>query len=211
MTPPSSGVTINPGPPDLGTSLGAIELGIMFSSVLYGVVVIQSYKYYQASFKKDSALLKTTVAVLCSFETVHTVFQWIYLYRMTIASFGDPKQLDEITWSFQVSVPLTTIIASIVQTFFCHRVSRISGWGYYKAIMIPILVARTGFAAASAVVASNRTLSEYTREFLWLIILVLAMGAAVDVVNTILLSTFMEKNHNPLLRYVGPNRIEVKE
>ncbi|KAF5347855.1 hypothetical protein D9758_013836 [Tetrapyrgos nigripes] len=198
-------ITVTLGPQDLGTSLGAVELGIMLSSVLYGVVVIQSYKYYQASFKNDSALLKTTKfnSYHSALETLHTVFQWIYLYSTTITSFGDPNQLDEINWSFQVSIPLTAIIASIVQTFFCHRVSRISGWGYYKAIMIPILVARTGFAVASAVVASNRTLSEYTRDFKWLVILLLAMGAAIDVVNTILLCTFMEQNHNPLLRLNG--------
>ncbi|KAF5350338.1 hypothetical protein D9758_012786 [Tetrapyrgos nigripes] len=197
MTPPTNSTV----PQDLGTSLGAVELGIMFSSVFYGVVIIQSYKYYQASFKKDSALLKTTVAVLCALETFHTAFQWIYLYRMTISSFGQNDQLNEINWSFIVSMPLTTIIANIVQAFFSHRASRISGWGYYKAIIIPILIARAGFAVAAAVVAFKQPLlTDFTSQFLWIIILLLTMGTAIDVVNTILLSIFMEKNHNPLLR-----------
>jgi len=47
--------------PHLDDSLGAIELGIVFSTALYGVVFVQCYTYYQAGFK-DSVYLKALVS-----------------------------------------------------------------------------------------------------------------------------------------------------
>jgi hypothetical protein len=64
------------------------------------------------------------------------------------------------------------------------------------------LLIRIGFSIAVVVTTINQTLSIYTEQFLWLIIILIGMGAAIDIVNTVLLCLFMEKNHNPLLRYV---------
>jgi len=41
-------------------SLGTIELGVLLSTVLYGVMVVQSYTYYRAGFK-DPWLVKALV------------------------------------------------------------------------------------------------------------------------------------------------------
>jgi len=42
--------------------LGAIELGVVLSSVLYGQCLIQTYNYYMASFKNDRFHLKFLVS-----------------------------------------------------------------------------------------------------------------------------------------------------
>ena len=42
--------------------LGPIELGVLSTSVLYGIALVQTYKYFQASFRNDSVLLKCTVS-----------------------------------------------------------------------------------------------------------------------------------------------------
>lgn len=36
--------------PSLGETLGAIELGVLFASMLYGVLLVQVYNYYQRNF-----------------------------------------------------------------------------------------------------------------------------------------------------------------
>jgi len=47
--------------PSLDASLGAIEIGVIVSSALFGLLIVQCYTYYQADFK-DEWFLKTLVS-----------------------------------------------------------------------------------------------------------------------------------------------------
>jgi hypothetical protein len=46
----------------LGSTLGAIELGVLISSVFYGVTCVQAFAYAQKA-TKDRSLLKLMVAL----------------------------------------------------------------------------------------------------------------------------------------------------
>lgn len=62
--PPFLNPTMTTGDlPSLGESYGALELGTLFSTMLYGVVVVQCYNYYQARFK-DGWILCMLVSIL---------------------------------------------------------------------------------------------------------------------------------------------------
>ena len=45
-------------PSPLGPTLGLLELGALFSTVLYGTVLVQTYNYYHAQFKGDNLVIK---------------------------------------------------------------------------------------------------------------------------------------------------------
>lgn len=44
----------------VGQALGAVELGVLCSSILYGVMLVQTYNYYQLRFK-DGPFIKSIV------------------------------------------------------------------------------------------------------------------------------------------------------
>jgi len=46
----------------LDDSLGAIELGVLFSALLFGLVIVQLYTYYRACFN-DGWLINTLVSI----------------------------------------------------------------------------------------------------------------------------------------------------
>ena len=48
--------------PTLDDTLGAIEVGVLVSTILFGVLIVQCYTYYQAGFK-DQWLIQTLVSV----------------------------------------------------------------------------------------------------------------------------------------------------
>lgn len=48
--------------PSLGPILGAFELGVLCSSILYGVMLVQSYNYYQLKFN-DSLFIRLIVGI----------------------------------------------------------------------------------------------------------------------------------------------------
>lgn len=51
--------------PTLGTTLGAIEVGVMLAAILYGVTTLQTYIYWQTP-KKDKRWLRCLVASVWS-------------------------------------------------------------------------------------------------------------------------------------------------
>jgi len=50
--------------PSLGLTLGSLELGILFSTVLYGTGLVQIYNYFRAQFTGDGALIRYLVRIL---------------------------------------------------------------------------------------------------------------------------------------------------
>jgi hypothetical protein len=84
---------------DLNVTLGAVELGTMLSSVLYGIILIQAYKYYQASFKNDGYLLKWMVWAYVATERPSLILSNFvnYLGRFAVVH---PSFLAYVKWNF---------------------------------------------------------------------------------------------------------------
>lgn len=59
----------------LGDTLGAIELGVLFAAVLYGVLLVQVYNYYQQHFN-DGIWVKSLVkfSLLCIMRYMFSFF-----------------------------------------------------------------------------------------------------------------------------------------
>ena len=49
------------------------------------------------------------------FDTLHTLFNWIFLYWVSVTKYGQPASIDTPHWSLVSSVPFTFLIALIVQ------------------------------------------------------------------------------------------------
>ncbi|THU80056.1 hypothetical protein K435DRAFT_696508 [Dendrothele bispora CBS 962.96] len=186
----------------LGPTLGSIELGILFSSVLYGIVIVQIYTYYQASFKKDGNFLKFIVAILGLLETLHSIILWKYLYSKTVSNFGITKSLNEITLELSFLFPVSYMITCIVQIFFAHQVYVVSSSLSYIAAFIPASLFRLGLGIAVGAVIHNGTLSEKLQKFAWLAALLLSIGAIIDITNTVALGRCLEKEQEILARSV---------
>ncbi|THU94392.1 hypothetical protein K435DRAFT_163324 [Dendrothele bispora CBS 962.96] len=185
---------------NLNLVLGARILGILFNSVLYGMLLIQAYKYYQAAFAKDSILLKCLIGFLCVLETLHSIFLWHHIYILTIVKFGNLTALNEISWSLCGAMAVTTLIIVTVQFFFLHRLYTISGSGYLPTIFIPVQLIRIGFGLAAVAIASSTTLDGLATRFRWLLITLFALNSIIDSGTALSLAISFQKNYNPLLR-----------
>ncbi|THU89238.1 hypothetical protein K435DRAFT_841907 [Dendrothele bispora CBS 962.96] len=184
----------------LGPTLGLGELGILFSAILYGIVLSQTYTYYQASFKKDSPLLKYMVAFICLLETLHSVFLCIAFYWRTVTNFGNFQTLNLMDWTLLISNPLTVAIACIVQTYFSYRVYVLSSLWLYPVFIGVTSLLRLGLGIALAIVPISLQYDVFLERFRWLIIFTIVLGFFIDISNTITLCIFMDKNYNPMLR-----------
>jgi len=104
---------------------------LIFSSMLYGVMLTQTYKYYQR-FRRDPFLIKLLVFTVWLLNTLSMFFighsSWYYLVT------NGPRGIS--TWSLNVELALSVAISGISESFLAFRVYRLSGGKYWLTIIL---------------------------------------------------------------------------
>ncbi|KAJ7083072.1 hypothetical protein B0H15DRAFT_889337 [Mycena belliarum] len=174
---------------ELDLSLGALEIGILLSSVLWGVTTIQVYIYVTTS-NKDPLWTKAIVYLVWSLESFHTIFIWIYLYRLTVTFYGIPTVLEKTHWTLDTSSFFDGIIGTMVQMFFAYRIRAFSkSW---SITLISWTGALLNLACTMGVTILSESLSlpvtVFTARFGWIIEASLTLSLIVDIINTTMFS-----------------------
>ncbi|CAA7270139.1 unnamed protein product [Cyclocybe aegerita] len=167
---------------DAHGTLGALSVGVLISSFLFGIVTVQAYVYY-TRFPEDQMKLKILVAVVWLFELAHCISICHSLYSLTISHYGDPRALVRPPSTLFLAIIFSGVIGPLVQAFFAERVRVVSG-----QLIIPIICwTLSAVRLAMSLVAASEafqmtTLAQYQKEWKWLLTTVLAIGAAVDII-----------------------------
>ncbi|KAF8580007.1 hypothetical protein K439DRAFT_1637393 [Ramaria rubella] len=168
----------------LSLSLGALEIGILFSTALYGVASIQAFIYAERNLK-DALWLRVMVVLVWLFESVHTGLTWALLYSLTVTNYGQPSAIENTPWSLAMTIPLTSFVGSTVQVFFAYRVRVLSGRMILPIIAWTGAILRLGFGVTlGVVVVKSQTIPRFFQHFRWLVDAQLSLDAAVDILNT---------------------------
>ncbi|KAH9971632.1 hypothetical protein BJV74DRAFT_799118 [Russula compacta] len=96
---------------NIGNTYGATFIGLIFSSVLYGVTIVQSH----GGRSRDSMIMKGFIVLLLVLDTVHTVFCIYVLYWYLIENFADINNLDIDMWAMEAQVNINTFVAFLIQ------------------------------------------------------------------------------------------------
>ncbi|KAJ7046339.1 hypothetical protein C8F04DRAFT_1064005 [Mycena alexandri] len=168
---------------DLNGSLGAIEVGAVAGTFLFGIMTLQTFHYYR-NFRADSKLLKVIVGLVWSLELGHTMSCLHALYSQTVTFYGSPNHVLRPPPSEDITVLFAALIYTIVQIFFANRVRILSGRLYVMALACILgLLRLVGHMAILAL------LLHYTRvtillEWRWLVIASLSLALSMDILIT---------------------------
>ncbi|KAH8995889.1 hypothetical protein EDB86DRAFT_1071014 [Lactarius hatsudake] len=120
-----------PAPFLVDNTLGALLIGTVLSSIVYGVTWSQVYSYYSDHSSEDRWPLKSFVAFLMLVDTVGQVFCIYTTYQFSITNFGDYRYLLTDVWSHS-AMSLSALVLSVsVQHFYAYRIYRLSGGSPY--------------------------------------------------------------------------------
>ncbi|KAJ7700752.1 hypothetical protein B0H17DRAFT_1046489, partial [Mycena rosella] len=160
-----------PGPGfnyDLNSTIGALQIGIVLSCVLFGVTTTQAYTYY-GRFPDDSHGLKFLVAVVWLCELAHIICIEATHYRYTISDFLHPANLFFVYWPIAVSLLFSGIIVAGVQGFFALRIYRLSRRAYIPGFIWILAFSRTIFCVVAVVYGSqpNVTINGFVGQRSW--------------------------------------------
>ncbi|KAF8179599.1 hypothetical protein K438DRAFT_1977308 [Mycena galopus ATCC 62051] len=167
------------------TTIGAYQIGVLVSYVLFGVATAQAYVYY-TRFPEDPRELKALVAVVWFCEMAYTFCIGHGLYVYTITGYGNvevivappPKSLD-------LALVFNGGVAACVQGFFSYRIYALS-----KKLYIPVpiwfmafirllscfVIFIRGFTATS--------MADYEADCEWLVTILTSISAATDWIIT---------------------------
>ncbi|KAH9929431.1 uncharacterized protein B0H18DRAFT_1103459 [Fomitopsis serialis] len=106
----------------LDNFLGAAFIGIILSTMLYGVSCLQTWLYYTQYSKSDSLRLKLFVALVVVLDTLHVALISTAYYHYTVTNYGDYEILDTVTWSIAVQISFGGFVGLLVQLFFATRI-----------------------------------------------------------------------------------------
>ncbi|KAJ6572204.1 hypothetical protein B0H19DRAFT_1373065 [Mycena capillaripes] len=133
---------------DVNTTIGALQIGVLVSYVLLGVITTQTYIYY-SRFPEDSGKLRALVGFVWVCELAHALCIGHTHYVYTISNYTHPERLSgAVPKSLGVAVLLSGVIAGCVQGFFSFRILTFSKTWYIPifcwAMAILQLVGNTG-------------------------------------------------------------------
>ncbi|VDC07090.1 unnamed protein product [Peniophora sp. CBMAI 1063] len=113
----------------LDNTLGALAIGVVISSILYGVNCMQTFLYLTEHCKRDGWFLKSFIMLLWAMETLTCILLNHGIYYYTVTNFGNYDVLlhSGTPWSILVEVGVSAFVALLVQCFFAHRVYILNG------------------------------------------------------------------------------------
>ncbi|KAJ7154149.1 hypothetical protein C8R46DRAFT_1197133 [Mycena filopes] len=110
---------------------GPLVLGYMGGYLLYGVLIVQVYMYFE-SFPKDRGAIKAIVWSMFILESIFTLFTTIAAWNQYGPGWGDTSTLLFIDWAWGPLPALNGVLAGIAQGFYIWRI-----WSLTKQFWIP--------------------------------------------------------------------------
>lgn len=174
---------------------GALIVGALVSSVLSGIVTVQSLIYYKL-FPSDCKLSKCLVLLVWTIDLTHTALVWEALWQYFIVHFGEPSYIDVIPGSIALSVVLTATITFLAHCLFAQRIYFLSKKNMYiTGLIITLAFGRLAAATISGVeMIYLHSYRVFRQRFLWLFTLGLSLSCTVDILITLSLFFLLAKN-----------------
>ncbi|KAJ7620314.1 hypothetical protein FB45DRAFT_1032993 [Roridomyces roridus] len=137
---------------DIPKTVGALLVGGLFASVLFGFSNLQALFYFR-SYQDDPLRLKLLVAFVWVMDTIHIGFLWGGLWFYLITSDGMPAAIDQIPTVLMVVIFTNTVIGVCKDCFFGYRVFMLSKRNWCLTTLIVILLC---LRLVSAILTSNK-------------------------------------------------------
>jgi len=120
---------------NLTDTVGASFIGLLISTILFGLSVAQTWIYFWRYQHRDSKTLKCFIAFIIVMDALHTFLTSYMNYWNLVLNFGNLENLNISTWATHAVVVVSTVIASSVQLFYARRVYKVS-----QSIICPIVI-----------------------------------------------------------------------
>ncbi|KAJ7627326.1 hypothetical protein FB45DRAFT_1082579 [Roridomyces roridus] len=182
-------------PFDLGTSIGALEIGVIVALFLSGMVSVQAWQYFNRS-ERDHILVKSIVAVAWCLDVGHSIVICHTIYTVTVTQYGHPELLIQPPITLDISILMSGFIGPLEQGWFTYRL-----WKLTHSPSLPLFCAILtltrfiGIIGLSVFALGRPNLPDYTAKAGWLIEFILLISAILDATLVLSLCYYLSSWH----------------
>lgn len=145
--------------PRFDNTLGALLIGGLVASALWGITCVQSYTFFTSN-TKDSPLFKLLVFLLWALDTFDSCLHSHVLYYYMVSNYLNPQALLVPIWSVILHVAITLFSNFIIRSLFARRVYRLSHGNIPLTAWI-IAVSMTDLVSGLVISVKTFSLSSY--------------------------------------------------
>ncbi|KAM5541046.1 hypothetical protein V8D89_005357 [Ganoderma adspersum] len=85
----------------MDSTYGALFIGVLVSAVLFGVITLQAFVYFQ-HYPADRWWTKLAVCWLCFLDAFHLSLSAHFAYYYIVVNYDNPSALLWLTWSYKL-------------------------------------------------------------------------------------------------------------
>ncbi|KAJ4496903.1 hypothetical protein C8R41DRAFT_761230 [Lentinula lateritia] len=164
---------------NIDNTLGAVFIGIVGATFVFGITTLQVYMYYH-HYQRDSYLHKLAVAVLWSvkiLDTFHLVLIVHATYHYAVKGFGDASNMAFIVWYVCTFYRSLSLLCKLIKfpSLYAYRVWILGGYhhGVLGYVVVRIL-------QGLLILSYTIQMFEELHAISWTIYLSLATSTAID-------------------------------
>ncbi|KAF7349889.1 ANK-REP-REGION domain-containing protein [Mycena venus] len=179
---------------DIGSTYGALLIGVYFAIFFQGILTVQAYIYYD-SFPDDSRGMKVLVAIVWLFDFVHLVLICQTEYHYLVTNWGNQQALLETTIPLDLHLILLTLASLTCQAFFLNRVWKFSR-NLFMTAFLGAACLSTGIidiVIATQTVRGKSVETILSHIFQAEVIAVFTVGAAADMAIAMILVWYLRR------------------
>ncbi|KAJ7608367.1 hypothetical protein FB45DRAFT_386360 [Roridomyces roridus] len=130
--------------------LAAHFVGVMLSTIFYGITLAQAFAYYR-TYISDPRHMKFIVAFLLLLDTTQVFLASASIYGYSFRSRDDVDELQYVSRPLIISMAVTSSVAFTVQMIYAYRVWRLSAGNAYLTTAI-IALSFTALGSSTAMI-----------------------------------------------------------
>ncbi|TFK21037.1 hypothetical protein FA15DRAFT_672925 [Coprinopsis marcescibilis] len=177
----------------LPMTIGAILIGTMLASILYGYTCYLTYRYSR-HYKRDKIGFKIFVGALWLVDTLHTVFSMHLCYDYLVTNYFNPAALETIVWSLQASLFVSALAPLLSNGFYLSRLFIIGQRNIFLIAGLALLViSRLGLEFSFAILSFIHPRWVDLLKFNFLVKAFCSISTAADVGLSILVCWYLHR------------------
>ncbi|KAF8522549.1 hypothetical protein JB92DRAFT_2887901 [Gautieria morchelliformis] len=162
---------------------GPMLVGTFFSTILYGVVVVQAFIYYQ-TYKRDATWIRYFILYLVICETLATGFDIGMMYEPLVLRYATPRATTILPIMLVADPIMTVFISTPVQLFIGWRIKTLNGSRLLPAIICVFALSALAGGISTTVAAAIFHEFAKVHQYDGAVITWLASSAAADICIT---------------------------
>ncbi|KAJ8690742.1 hypothetical protein PTI98_012146 [Pleurotus ostreatus] len=111
--------------PDVKLLFGPMLIGTFLNNILYGMLVVQSFIYYQ-TYKNDKKWIRYLILYLFLVETLNSALAMFTMYEPLVLRYGTEEGITNIPIMLLADPFVTVFISTPIQLFLAWRIKIIS-------------------------------------------------------------------------------------